>query len=98
MIKQYNNKQTVIEKINQRERQLYLHSYLYYECNTNIIEDNVFDKYMADLAELIDTYPQEFKQSTFYEDFKNWEEGSGAFLNYNNPSTIKVAQRVYHIS
>ena len=90
-------KQTTLERINQLERQIYLHSYLYYEKNTNVVEDYVFDKMMTNLAEMRNKYPSKFSQSEFYEDYKDWDEGSGAFLNYDIPSIRKIAKVLYHV-
>lgn len=89
--------QTIVEKINQRERQIYMGSYLYYEMNTNVISDSAFDKRMVELSQLREEYPDEFRQSEFYKDYKDWEEGSGAFLKYDRPSIRKMAKVLYHI-
>ena len=91
-------KQTILEKINQRESQILLGSYLYYQKNTNIVEDHVFDNWMVELAELRDKYPKEFSQSRYYEDYKDWNEGSGAFLDYAKPNIVKLAKVLYHIA
>ena len=91
-------KQTILEKINQRESQILMSSYLYYQNNTNIVEDHVFDNWMVELAELRDKYPKEFSQSRYYEDYKDWIEGSGAFLDYAKPNIVKLAKVLYHIA
>lgn len=35
--------QTILEKINQREYQILVHSFLYYKLDKNIIDDSKFD-------------------------------------------------------
>ena len=42
----------VLQTINQRERQIMVHSYLYYERDTSIITDSTFDKWMRELVDL----------------------------------------------
>lgn len=59
-------KQTPPEKINQRERQLLVTSYLYYKLDKNIISDDKFDEWAFELVDLMKQYPDEFKQSEFY--------------------------------
>ena len=87
----------ILSRINQLESQIYLHSYLYYERDTNVIEDHDFDKMMTDLDSMRERYPDEFKQSLYYDDYKDWKEGSGAFLNYNIPRIQKWAKILYHV-
>ena len=91
-------KQTILEKINQREAQILMGSYLYYAHDYNAVEDHVFDNWMVELAELRDKYPKEFSQSRYYEDFRNWEEGSGSSLDYAKPNIVKLAKVLYHIT
>ena len=91
-------KQTILEKINQREAQILMGSYLYYAHDYNAVEDHVFDSWMVELAELRDKYPEEFSQSRYYEDYKDWSEGSGAFLDYAKPNIVKLAKVLYHIA
>lgn len=87
-------KQTIIEKINQRERQLMVHCCLYYAMNTNIIDDDTYDKFSFNLADLIKKYPNDFKKSAYYYEFRNFNPSTGLGLNYKKPEIIKAAYRL----
>ena len=49
--------------INRRERQILVHSCLYYQFNENLIQDHVYDAWSKELVELIQTHKEEFKRS-----------------------------------
>ena len=75
--------QTIKSKIRQRRAQMLVHSYIYYELNDNIISDATWSKWAKELAELQKKYPKESAEVEFYyEDFKDWDGSSGAFLNF----------------
>lgn len=67
----------VLELINKRRRQILVHSYLYYKCNTNLIEDFTFDMWCKELVDLHHKYPKESAKAVFPEAFKYWEGFSG---------------------
>ena len=90
-------KQTILEKINQRERQLLVHCCLYYGMNVNIISDDTYDKFSFDLADLIKEHPNAFKKSVYYYEFRNFDPSTGLGLNYKKPEIIKVAHRLKNI-
>ena len=74
--------QTIHERIRQRRRQILVHSYIYYEMNTNIVSDAVWGKWAKELAQLQKDYPKESAEVEYYDDFKDWDGSSGAFLNF----------------
>ena len=90
-------KQTILEKINQRERQLLVHCCLYYGMNENIISDDTYDKFSFDLADLIKKHPNAFKKSVYYYEFRNFNPSTGLGLNYKKPEIIRVAHRLKNI-
>ena len=55
--------QTTLELINRRERQILVHSCLYYQFNENLIQDHVYDAWSKELAELIQSHKEEFKSN-----------------------------------
>lgn len=85
---------TPLEKINQRERQLLVHAYLYYKLDKNVISDDKYDDFSFDLASLITKYPNEFKQSVYHKDFKSFDPSSGYYLNYDKSEIKRVAMRL----
>jgi len=76
---------TPLQEINHRERQVMVHAYLYYKLNKNLLEDDEYDKFSFDLDRLIKKYPEDFKKSVFYNDFKEFNPSSGYYLNYDQP-------------
>lgn len=67
--------------INMTERALLLHSYLYYELDAIKIPDYQFDQLMYRMVELKKW--DEFKESEFYEEFKEFEGATGMDLDYD---------------
>ena len=81
-------RQTIMEKIRQRRRQMLVHSYIYYELNDNIISDAQWSKWAKELEQLQKDYPIQSRDVEYYEEFKDWDGSSGAFLNF--PEDIKT--------
>lgn len=67
----------ILSNINRRERQILVHSYLYYELGENLISDFEYDKIGKDLAQFKILHPEIFKQSKYYNEFKNFGEDDG---------------------
>ncbi len=84
--------QTIKEKILQRRRQMLVHSYIYYELNQNIVSDHQWAKWAKELEQLQKDYPKESSEVMYYEDFKNWDGSSGAFLNFGED--IKTVAKI----
>ena len=81
----------ILSRINHRERQILVTSYLYYNLDENIITDEKFDKYAFDLVGMMKKYPEEFKQSEFYLGFTEFDGSSGFDLPYMDPRIERVA-------
>ena len=65
---------------------------MYYGFNKNIISDYLYDKFSFNLTDLIKQYPDKFKQSAYYKDFKDFDPSTGLRLNFKNkPEIINVA-------
>lgn len=69
--------QTILEKINQLEQQILVHSIMYYRLGASIWDDFMYDRKAKELQRLIEANPDEFKASILYNDFKlfSWESG-----------------------
>lgn len=87
--------QTKLERINQIERQVLVHSYLYYALDTNIISDPRFDEIMEALLPY--KYSPEFKESAYYKDFLDFDGSTGMDLPYRNPEIVNIGQRLLRI-
>lgn len=75
--------QTIEEKIKQRRLQMLIHSYIYYELNTNIITDFKWSQWAMELVQLQKDNPIASKNVIYYNEFKNWDGNTGAFLQYD---------------
>lgn len=84
--------QTIIERIRQRRRQMLVHSYIYYECDQSIVSDADWSKWAKELQQLQKDYPEESKQVEEYEQFKDWDGSSGAFLKFGE--NIKTVAKI----
>lgn len=84
--------QTIKEKIKQRRRQMLVHSYIYYELNQNIVSDHKWAEWAKELAQLQKDYPEESKAVEEYEQFKDWDGSSGAFLKFGDD--IKTVAKI----
>lgn len=88
----------ILELMNRRERQLLVHSFLYYQMNENIISDHTFDQWSKEMADLIKEHPETFKQTVYYEGFKDFDGSTGAFLPYTLAEIHTTGHRLlkYH--
>ena len=73
-----NYKPTVLETINRTQRQLIIHSIIYYEFDDNIWSDFQYDDTSKKMVELMKS--KQFPKSTFYEDFKTFDGSTGYHL------------------
>lgn len=84
----------ILEKINQRQRQILVHSIIYYTYNDNIISDKKWTQYAQELVKLQKKYPEETKQSVFYTMFKGFEGSSGFDLDLTNEWADRKARQL----
>jgi len=84
----------LLEWINRRERQLLVHSFLYYQLNENIISDHTFDLWSKELAKAIIDHPETFKQSVYADGFKNFDGSSGYDLPFHLPEIQNTGYRL----
>lgn len=84
----------VLELINRRERQLLVHSFLYYQLNENIISDHTFDAWSKELVELKEKHPKEFAESAYAKEFAEFDGSSGFDLPYHYPNIQSVGHRL----
>lgn len=85
--------QTIEEKIRQRRLQMLVHSYIYYELNENIVDDNTWAKWGKELMDLQEKYPEEAAKVEYADQFKDWDASSGAFLSFDK----KVKSTATHL-
>lgn len=78
-------KQTIEDKINQRRRQILVHSVIYYELNDNIISDHQWSEWANELVELQTKYPDIAQRCVYAAEFKNFDGSTGFNLPLNDP-------------
>ena len=85
-----------LEVMNQRERQILVHAYLYYQHNKNLISDDKYDKWSFELDKLIKEHPDEFNKSAYKEAFIGFIPDSGYYLTPEKyPAIVKRANWLY---
>lgn len=83
--------QSLLERMNQRQRQILVHSCIYYSFNSNIVSDHQYDVWGKELAKLIVDYPSTFKQSAYHKDFIGYDGSTGFDLPIKNPEVVAKA-------
>lgn len=83
----------IAEKIQQRRYQMLIHSCLYYHLNQNIISDKQWDEWARELRDLQNKYPDISSKVTLYEEFKDWDASTGAFLPVTESWVVGIAKR-----
>lgn len=84
----------MIELMNRRQRQILVHSFLYYQLNTNLITDHTYDQWSKELAKLMKDHAEEAKKTVYYNDFKDFDGSSGYDLPYSNPEVQSTAYKL----
>lgn len=59
-----------------------VHSYIYYELDQSLISDSKWSEWAKELEQLQKDYPEESQSVEEYEQFKDWDGSTGAFLNF----------------
>lgn len=90
-------KDEIISLIRRRRRQILVHSCLYYKLAANIISDETFDKWCAELRDLHAKYPQYMNCGVYDEAFKKWGGFSGFDLPTYAPDIVRKAQQLLRI-
>lgn len=79
--------------ITRRRHQILVHSCIYYQFNTNILDDHTYDRWAIELGELHAQYPAEAKVADMAKEFEGFttETASGFDLPYHHPYTVRKA-------
>lgn len=79
------------EWIEQRRRQILVHSCLYYSMDASYIPDETFDRWSRELVELQEKYPDIAKKCVYHKYFKDFDGSSGFDLPYDLPEVRRKA-------
>lgn len=81
----------IADLIQRRRLQLLVHSCLYYNMNTNLIDDKTWDTWARELVDLQKLYPELSNKVSWSEAFQDWDASTGAFLPLNDPWVVNTA-------
>ena len=84
----------ILSLINRRERQILVHSYIYYELDKNIISDATWTKWAFELTELRDRHPDIYEQSEYATTFRDFDGSTGfdLYSAYMRPEIINKGE------
>ena len=88
------NADHIIELMSRRQRQILVHSYLYYDKNSNLIDDSTWSKWAEELVELQYAYPERAKKTPYYEQFLDFDASTGFNLDFRRPEIISRAEHL----
>ena len=84
----------IAAKIQQRRLQLLVHSYLYYERNTTLIEDIKWDRWAKELVQLQKDNSELADKVIYADAFKDFDGTSGFNLPYKDERIVNIAMRL----
>lgn len=87
----------VLARINQLERQILVHSYIYYEKNSNIWSDHFYDDHCKELHKLVTEYPTEARLAEWARAFDNYDPSTGYNLPIYNEWVVGKAEYLYNL-
>ena len=84
----------IYETIQRHRLRLLVWSKLYYDMDTSIVEDRVFDKVGKELVVLQRDYPEISKMVAYHEEFEDWDASTGFHLPLKDPWVCQKAQQL----
>lgn len=66
------------------QRYIIVHSYIYYELNSNVVTDREYDEKAKDLVMFKNKYPDFWKSSMYYKQFGDDYTGATGFTLYHD--------------
>lgn len=82
----------IAEKIEQRRRQMIVHSCLYYVYDYNIVSDYQWSQWGLELKDLQEKYPEIADKVIFAECFKDWDASTGFNLPIHDEWVMDKAE------
>ena len=81
-----NTNLTTLQYIDYLQRYVILHSYIYYELNSNSISDKKYDEKAKELVKYKNDYPELWRNSMYYKQFGDEYNGATGFTLYHDLS------------
>lgn len=90
----------IAAKIEQRRRQILVHSILYYRYDTNLVPDAVYDKWALELQKLQADHPEISKRVKYMrKEFETFTDSTTGFdLPLHDRAARGAAQRLIYLS
>jgi len=83
-----------VELMNRRQRQILVHSCLYYQMNINFIDDHLFDFWSKELVRFMAVEPELAKQTPYYNEFLGFDGSTGHDLPFWLDEIQRAAERL----
>lgn len=91
----FTGEELVIADLIQRRRyQLLIHSCIYYQLHSNIVEDYQWDSWARELVELQKNYPKISEKVMLYEYFEDFDGSTGFDLPIEEDWVIAIAHKL----
>lgn len=84
----------VADKIKRRRYQILVHSLLYYELDINLVTDQQWSDWAAELVQLQEQNPEVASSIIFADEFKLFDGSSGFDLPYRDEQIVNIAYRL----
>ena len=83
--------QQIAEKINQRQRQILVHSVIYYKLNDSLISDSTWSRWAVELYNLQKNYPKIAETVPYHNAFKDFDPSTGCNLPLDDEWAVGTA-------
>lgn len=83
--------------IKRRRAQMLIHSCIYYELDSSVVSDTMWQEWADELERLQKAYPQHCKLGFFDFEFKDWTGATGNHLPLRDPWVIAKAKYVMNL-
>lgn len=91
-------KQEIAELINRRQRQVLVHSIIYYKLNANLISDAQWAAWALELEELQAKYPEIALEQRYGKAFVDFDHSTGMSLPLEDPDAVYTARMLLDIA
>lgn len=84
----------IADLINRRQRQLLVHSIIYYKLNDSLISDDQWKKWAVELEDLQKKYPEIALKQRYGPNFVGFDHSTGYNLPLYDPDAFSIAYRL----
>lgn len=83
-------------KIEQRRRQVLVHSYIYYEMDDSVVSDEQWTQWAKELVWLTREFPDIAKECIYHKEFEGFEGSTGFDFKYDEAIKNRAAKLIAH--